>query len=138
MSNTQPLLEGRLMSEEEAAIESRFHELELQIEAQRKEIADLRKAFGAFYSSMKSVFSGSVSSSPSAPAIDKTKWDFLGSKIGGKAPEIIEMLLAQPEMTVTQLHKAVRCSYETARYTVRKMREAGIVVTNGSAVSLKS
>jgi len=137
MSNTQPLLESRLMTEEEAAIESRLHEMEMQIEAQRKEIADLRKTFGAFFSAMKSVFSGAPGAS-SAPVVDKSKWDFLGKKIGGKAPEIIEMLLAQPEMTVTQLHKAVRCSYETARYTVRKMREAGIVTTNGSQVSLKS
>jgi hypothetical protein len=138
MSNTQPLLESRLMSEEEAAIESRLHEMEMQIEAQRKELSDLRKTFGAFFSSMKSIFSGAPGSSASAPSVDKSKWDFLGKKIGGKAPEIIEMLLAQPEMTVTQLHKAVRCNYETARYTVRKMREAGILTTNGSAVSLKS
>jgi hypothetical protein len=135
MSNTQPLLEGRLLTEDEAALESRLHAMEQQLEAQRKEIADLRKSFGYFFASMKSVFSGAPSANAS-PAVDKSKWDFLGRKIGGKAPEIIEMLLAQREMTVTQLHKAVRCSYETARYTVRKMREAGIVVTNGSAVSL--
>jgi predicted transcriptional regulator len=135
---SQPQLEhGEFVHDDREELRERVSEMQAERDSARRELAALKKSIVAMTQAIAAV-ARFAENDPATPSVDKSKWDFLGKKIGGKAPEIIEMLLAQPEMTVTQLHKAVRCSYETARYTVRKMREAGIVVTNGSAVSLKS
>jgi len=64
------------------------------------------------------------------------RWEHAKRQFPGKPAEIIDALLVQPPMTIVQLHKFCRMSYDTAKQAVRKLAGAGLIIREGNLVRL--
>jgi uncharacterized coiled-coil protein SlyX len=99
----------------------------------RRELAPLKRAIDRVFGIMDAA--GVVEESGSTP--NPGKWELVKKRLTGKDVEVIDLLLVQGAMTVSNIANALRCSGEAARQRVDKLRGQGLLVKNGREVTLK-
>lgn len=101
----------------------------------RKVLDPFRIAIGMIYGEISRVDAEEASGSGSSGG--DAKWVTWKQRLGGKQAEIIDLLLLQDAMTITQVSKAAHCHYDTAAKHLSDMAGQGILSKNGNAYSLK-
>lgn len=111
------------------------------IRALRKTLEPFRVAIGMIYGEISRVDAESFTESSgaqSAPSSgDDAKWVKIKQRLGGKRAEIIDLLLVQTEMTITQVSRSAHMHYDTATKLLREMLGQGLLTKNSNLYSLR-
>lgn len=133
-----------------AGLEQELEQAKLEAKQSKQALTDsvhlvrsFRKLFdpwhtfiGMLYGEISRVDSEEIPSSNGAPSSD-AKWAGWKQRLGGKGAEIIDLLLLNNEMTITQVSKAAHCHYDTASKLLSNMTGQGVLARNGKLYSLK-
>lgn len=117
-------LESEVSGIKQAAMEAAQQGVEIML---RRMFAPLHKATSVMVGETKS---GGASDS-------EGKWEIIKQRIGPKLAEVIDLLLIQGPMSVSQIAAATRSSGEAARQRMDKLRNQGLVDKNGTHFSLR-
>jgi len=141
---SQPLLETTLVEETSTRdLERRVERLESEVNRLKQSVMEaaqkgveiiLRRMFAPLHKAT-SVMVGETTVEESAQS--SGKWEVIKQRIGPKLAEVIDLLLIQGPMTVSQIASATRCSGEAARQRMDKLRSQGLIEKNGTHFSLK-
>lgn len=141
---SRPLLETTLVEETSTRdLERRIKSLEDEVANLRQSVTRaaqegvkvmLRQMFAPLHSAT-SVLAGEAKVTESAQA--NGKWDAIKQRVGPKLAGVIDLLMVQGPMTVSQIAAATRCSGKAARQRMDKLRGQGLVDKNGVHFNLK-
>lgn len=126
-------LEEQLGQSDEAIVE-----LRAQLASANRSLAPLQKELLPFKRVIDRIFGIMDAAGAQEDATPSAgKWDKIKQRLTGKDVEVIDLLLVQGAMTVSQIANAIHCSGEAARQRVDKLRGQGLLVKNGRDVTLK-
>lgn len=143
--SSRPLLETTLVEEPSTRdLERRIKSLEDEVANLRQSVTRaaqegvkvmLRQMFAPLHNAT-SVLVGEAKVTESAQQTNG-KWEAIKQRVGPKLAEVIDLLMVQGPMTVSQIAAATRCSGEAARQRMDKLRGQGLVEKNGAHFNLK-
>jgi|SRR6185312_7399268 len=149
------LLNGEVEDSEIVNLRDRVSELEGQIEQSDATIADLRAKLSAatrsvsplrkeltpLYTALKKLFgdmdAAGVVEDSGTTSVSPGKYEAWKARVSPSERTVIELLEISGSMTITQLSKAAKCHYDTAKAAVRNLIGKGIAVRNGNEITLK-
>lgn len=126
-----------------ASLEASNRRLQLEADEAKRVLSPIRKTMEPLYNSLRVLFgqldaagvdvpSGTTKGEPR-----KEVWESWKSRLSGKCPEIIDLLLIHGEMTHGQLQAAMKCHFNTVKNNISTMNKAGILMKNGGRFSLR-
>lgn len=132
--------------EKVVSLESQVRRLKLEADEAKRVLAPIRKQLEPLYNALRILFgqldaagidtaTSTAASTGSSPK--NSVWDSWKSRLGGKCPEIIDLLLIHGDMTHAQLMAAMKCHYNTVKNNISTMNKAGILMKNGGRFSLR-
>lgn len=139
MSNTQPLLEGRIVSESETEFLNALRPAEKQIVELHREVKEIREQLSdiqGVFAALRVVLS-SENGRPSAVVGANPVWEDLKRKLGGKQAEVIDSLQKLGAMSRGELRAATQSGWSTVDAVIAKLRDQGIISKRNGKWSLK-
>jgi|SRR5579872_4208849 len=122
---------------------SQNEKLERSLRTLRKQLSPLHLALRAVFGEIELAvgaedFPISSASSPatSPSGASEARWESYKNNFPGAAAKIIDVLLAHPSMSITQISGMLRMHYNTAKDALLKLKKAGAVVSVGGNYSL--
>src|ERR1700722_9375 len=139
-------LEDEILALRRELDDSRTHneKLERAMRSLRQSLSPLHRAVRAIFGEVELAVSEEETAAPPPGAISPpaaaapSRWEHVKQQFPGSPAKIIDALLGQEQMTITQLANFTRMHYDTAKGSVNKLLKAGAVVKEGGVVRLRA
>lgn len=135
----QPLLEGQVIDAGDAQIlAEQLDRLERKIREKKEELREVEQMnlassakLRALHVALCAFFDESTVSVGQESTSSNSGWERIKSRLNPRQSKIVDLLLVQPGMTLTQIAAATHAHYDTAKKTVADLKRQGLVQNNG-------
>lgn len=136
------------LEDENRSLRRNLDDAEANIQRLERTIENLRKTLNPIHRALRALFGeielavGEEDNIAVAPGVGPSmsvdpRWEHFKKQFPGVPATIIDALLIQGTMKMTNLAKLIGSHYETTRKATYKLRDAGAVTLTGGSVSLK-
>lgn len=138
-------LEEEILSLRRELDDARTHheKLERAMRALRQSLSPLHRALRSVFGEIElavgeeEAVASSVAPGPPQSTASPSRWEHVKQQFPGAPAKIIDALLGQGEMTITQLANFTRMHYDTAKTAASKLAKAGALTKDGGICRLR-